>query len=330
MHLWWKHFHTSEMELVLLFVQKQSEVVGIFPLVKIPTKNREILHFMGTGEDEAEEITSEYIDIISKPGYEKNVCRIVVNYLTNDYTDWDELNLSRYNQDSNIVKHFIDEANFKEAKCLETLSGYRHFINLNKDYQYYTEQQTRSFRKKLVKNKSKLLGKGKVDFKLIAKEDKALHILNHLKELHLKRSEYLGRKSAFESDIFIAFHLEYMQLMAKKQQLHLGVLYLEEKIISVEYNFKIGKSSYAYQGSFENDYKKLSIGFLSINFMIENAILNKLNIFDFMMNDENSYANFYGCSKSPIYSCRIFNRSLPNYCIYNILKLKAWIKILVK
>jgi len=326
MYLWWKHFYTSDMELVFILIKNHSEIVGLFPLVKIPSKGRKILHFLGTGEDEAEEITTEYIDVIAKPGFEKRVCCLVINYLTTEYTNWDEINLSRYNQDSNIVKHLLIESDNKGIKRVEFLSGYRHFVTLNDDYHSYIEQQTRSFRKKLVSNKTKLLSKGKVEFMLVEQEKEVASILNHLKEFHLKRSKFIGRKSAFESQSFIAFHLEYMQIMANKQQLHLGVLYLDEKIISVEYNFKLGETSYAYQGSFDNDYKKLSLGFLSINLMIEESILSGFQVFDFMMNEVDSYANFYGCSQSPILSCRLFNQNIPNRYIYSLLKLKFLIK----
>ena len=107
MSLWHTYFCKDNFEPVVLTFLDQGEKIGIFPLVLVDNRaahlSKKKLCFYGTGEKEVEEITTEYIDLIIKPGYEQRVCEAAAVYLFNNFTDWDVLELARYRKDSIIV-----------------------------------------------------------------------------------------------------------------------------------------------------------------------------------------------------------------------------------
>jgi CelD/BcsL family acetyltransferase involved in cellulose biosynthesis len=326
MNLWWKHFHTDNFELVLLTIRNESELVAIFPLVNIKKGKQQFLYFMGTGENEKEEITSEYIDIITKPGMEEAVCQLFLQHLKKDYTGWDRIELFRFLKNSTIASHFINEAWLQDFKYLRYLSGYRQSIKLDADFKNYTSKRSRSFRKNLRNYQNRLEKNGAVNFKIIDQHKDIDTVLDKLQDLHLQRFRFIKQLSAFESPKFTGFHRDLMHIMLDKDQLHLGILTIDDRIIAVEYNFSINRTTYAYQGSFDHSFKKLSAGFLSINQMIKNSIGQQKRIFDFMMNDQQAYMTSYGCENTPVLSCSFFNQPLKNRFIYMMIILKYFIK----
>ncbi len=326
MNLWWKNFHTRNFELVLLTIRQGSELTGIFPLVNITTGKRRVLYFMGTGEDEKEEITTEYIDLIAKPDHAESICHLVIDFLDNEYTDWDRLELFRFLKNSSIASYLLNEAWLHDIKHLRYLAGYRHFIALDKTYDEYLGKRSRSFKKNLRNYQNRLEKNGTVIFKIAQTHEDVTVFMEKLIDLHLNRFNTLKKISAFESKKFVDFHTELTHILLDKKQLCLGALYLNDKIIAVEYNFCINRTSHAYQGSFDMQFEKLSAGFLSINNMIKTSTQTEKRIYDFMINAKHSYMTSYGGNRAAVLSCCLFKSSKLNKILYSLRLLKIFIK----
>ena len=72
LYTWWEIFgKTQNWELFIVTVRENGELVGIAPFIKRQIKvlgiiNRISIEFLGTGEDEKDEVCSNYLDIIVK------------------------------------------------------------------------------------------------------------------------------------------------------------------------------------------------------------------------------------------------------------------------
>lgn len=329
MNLWWKHYAKKDYELVILCFRDNDELIGIFPLVNMNVNmmgTHKVLHFMGTGEDEHEEVLTEYIDVISKPEYEEEICQLIIEFLSEEYTEWERIELYRFLKNSIIATYLINDIWLSQFKHLKYLSGYRHIIRLDRTFSEYVSKRSRSFRKNIRNYKNRLKSEGDLSFRIINKIDDIEPTLNRLIELHDQRFKHFRHNSVFKSHKFCAFHKDLMTVLLSKNQLNLGILELDNKIIAIEYNFSINRTSYAYQGGFDLKYKKSSAGFISINHMIKTAINSNKRIYDFMMNDKQSYMTSYGCSQHPVLSCCVFNSNLLNKFMYVMLLLKSFVK----
>lgn len=330
MTLWRKYFYRQDMQAVVIGVYDVSELVGLLPLVLVRNDNARLskrrLCFFGTGEPEAEEITTEYIDVIAKTGYEKLVCDAAANYLYTVFTDWDLLELPRYKKDSLINNHLLSAMHEYGARQHVYTSGYRHYITLKPHYRDYVAERSKSFRRNLVNGTNTLNAMGKVEHREITTHEEIEGFIQALKFMHLKRFRSMHRISAFESKAFTSYHRDILHDLLDCQQVMMLVCERDNEIISAEYVMLLGRNAYAYQGSFDKNIAKVSMGFLSINKAIEIVTNKGFCIFDFMLGSEDSYATSYGCQRESMYTAVIYNRHIHNYFSY----LKVIMKIHLK
>ena len=330
MSLWRTHFRKENFESVILTFLDNGEKIGIFPLVLIQNNdarlNKRKLYFYGTGEKEVEEITTEYIDLIVKPGYEQRVCEAAASYLFNNFTEWDVLELMRYRKDSIIVNYLFDALRKQGAKQHAYTCGYRHYISLNKSYDQYIASCSKSFRRNLTTHTNRLNALGNVEFKHVTTHEEIEVFLKTLKSMHLERFKGRTAISAFKSKAFTNYHRDLLHYLIEKNQLLLITCELDKRVITAEYILIADNTAYAYQGSFYNKMDKISLGFLSINKAIEIATTRGLHIFDFMLGAEDSYATSYGCEREAMYTSLIYNTKFHNYFSYAKIVLKMRVK----
>jgi hypothetical protein len=331
MDLWWKHFSQDDYQLVLLTFRKEKKLVGIFPLVCMKKKvkfcisiNR--LVFMGTGENEEEEVTSEFLDIISEPGYEDEICSLSVDFLLNEYVKWDVIELCHQLDNSVLAVQFLNELSNSKFLYQKSIIGYRRYIRLEKKYDEYVEKRSKSFRKNLRNYTNRLNKLGEVKKEFITQYDQLDYFFKSLIELHTSRFDGLPVESSYNSSRFTGFHKDYLKVALEKKQLDLMLLTVDGEVVSIEYNYKLGDIVHAYSGGFVSAYKKISLGFLSINMMIEKAIDDNRAVFDFMAGDRDSYVSTYGCECEPLLGLRVFNKKHICSTMYRLLMFKSRIK----
>ncbi|HEU4390621.1 MAG TPA: hypothetical protein VFV34_22650, partial [Blastocatellia bacterium] len=111
MTTWWEVFGEGR-QLCVLVVRDGGEVIGIAPLLKRTVQyygllSYERLEFLGSGEDEADEICTEYLDFILLAGREEEALSSIFEYLDRKES-FDEILLA------NVVE---------ESVCLPVISN---------------------------------------------------------------------------------------------------------------------------------------------------------------------------------------------------------------
>src|SRR5947208_10757678 len=96
--VWWEVFGT-ERELYILVVRDGEELIGIAPLLRREMRHYGVLpyrrlEFLASGEDEADEVCSEYLDFILRRGRAEEALAGIYEFLHAHAAEWDELLLS--------------------------------------------------------------------------------------------------------------------------------------------------------------------------------------------------------------------------------------------
>lgn len=97
---WWSVFN-KDRTLTILVVYENNEIVAIAPFVKRNIKHFYLLpykriEFLASGEDEFDEICSDYLDIIMESSKTQQIMEAIFQYLHDaDNIFWDEIFLTR-------------------------------------------------------------------------------------------------------------------------------------------------------------------------------------------------------------------------------------------
>lgn len=220
---WWRVFGTSGRKLRIVTVRDGGTLVGLAPLVHHATIERGVpirrLELLGTGEDEADEICSDYGGIIAARGYEERVASALTDTLT-DLGDWDELALVSMSADDPAVSTL--------AKTLGTTiepAGACPYIALPKTWDEYLRSLESANRYLVVRTLRDLDKYAKGDVKLVRADATSLHEGQRL--LRALHGERWSARSLFESARFAQFHdLVMPKLLASTQDGGLDLTWL--------------------------------------------------------------------------------------------------------
>jgi plasmid replication initiation protein len=99
--------------LFIITARENGELVGIAPFIKRQIKvfglmNRTKLELIGTGEDEKDEVGSNYMDFMVVPGMEESFAREVASLLASVKNGFDEIALSSISENSSTINSFAE------------------------------------------------------------------------------------------------------------------------------------------------------------------------------------------------------------------------------
>ncbi len=106
---WWRFYSGRQADhvqrLCVLVCTEANQVVGIAPwrLVRSPLKGR-VLRFLGE-----EEVCSDYLTILHEPQYRDRIVSTIVDYLTDEFTAWDAIELDDVRDGDPIVPRLLNE-----------------------------------------------------------------------------------------------------------------------------------------------------------------------------------------------------------------------------
>ena len=295
--IWCDIFLTEKDELFYITIRSGNELVSIAPLYIKDS----VLRFLCTGEEEDDEVTSEYLDVIVKTGYESIVSESYATILNNN--KWNEIRFDHYLSSSYISNYIINIIDSNNWKTKQSVSGIRYYLPLPTNQEKLTTQLKGSFYRGL-KNKYRKLQSVGVTHELIINDlEKCSETFNSMRQLHNKRWQKEGMKGVFESSKFNEFHNKIFPHLINNNMLFLFKMTKGNQDISVVYGFIYkGEVSYYQSGYIIDEYDKYSLGAVTLYAAIKEAVEMGALKFDFMMGDENSYKKLFKCNEDKIYS----------------------------
>jgi CelD/BcsL family acetyltransferase involved in cellulose biosynthesis len=290
---WWEVFGEGR-ELYVLLVRDGNELIGIAPMLKRTVQHYGVLpfrriEFLASGEDEADEICSDYLDFILKRGREQEALDFILRYICEKDTDWDEVLLTDMAGDSvnlSAVKGFCEDSGIKMQQVRDELAI---FLPLTKNFEELIGSVSPSFRRR-IRNDRKAFEAYGGEIRLIGNREEFEKGFEALVELHQARWMSRGGEGVFSSEKFTRFHRLFAPKAMQNSWLKLYVALKDDKPIAAIYNFVYNRKVHYYQSGFRQENSGLhSPGVLMQAYSIENAIQEGFSEFDFLKGREGSY-----------------------------------------
>lgn len=309
---WWETYSTPDMQLRILCVYRNDRLIAILPLYTGHSRKYNLLgftwlRFLGTGEDEIEEVSTEYSDIICLDKDEDEVVDFLRRCLITGQIHWDKFVLERVLESSLVVRMLSDTA--YGFRRISSLAGNRYFLDVSHGFESCKNGFDASFRKKIEYCFRKIERIGQFEFSLTTDRNRIAEDLETLRELHTRRWRKKGRPGAFTAEKFIRFHRAQMDYLMGRAGLFLLKLSHQDEAVAMLYAIGYKDKFFYYQSGFEPDrFASFSLGHTMIVKSIETAISNRYTFFDFMLGNPHSYKRAYGCKTEAMYNMKVYNR----------------------
>ncbi len=300
---WWDVFGEGR-ELYTLVVRDEEEIIAIAPLLRRTVQHYGLipfrrLEFLASGEDEADEICSEYLDFILLRGREEQALETIFAYLQEQEEDWDEILLTDIAGESKSLPVLKRLCEWKGFKLEELRNETCIYVNLPSQWQTLIESVSPTFRQRIKKDR-RLISNINANLRIIDGAEGFDENFRALVRLHQLRWTSRGEPGVFSSSKFSRFHEMLAPRALSKGWIRLFVLSVDEKPMAALYDFVYGNKMYYYQSGFDiEDSPIRSPGLLIRSYAIENAIESGLYECDFLKGDISGYkAGWRGQTRS--------------------------------
>jgi len=249
-------------------VEDGGELVGLVPLARRKTAYRiaipvRRLELFATGEDESEEICSEYVGALVAPGHENDVARATIEALCREELgDWDELRMTSMNGEDPFVSRLLAALQANGFAAHTERTGECPYVPLPQTWEEYLNALGSARRyvvRRSLRELDKWAGESKWELRLARTPGELADGTRILRTLHAERWAASGRSGVFANARFTRFHDEVMpRLLAGEDGISLELQWLQARgqPIAATYNLVYGGKVYFYQSGRRVDMPK--------------------------------------------------------------------------
>jgi len=311
LHTWWSVYGRERCELRVVTVRRDGVLIGALPLVcyveRMGMRRARVLRFLGTGEPEADEVVSEYIDMLAVPGCDAVVAAAISEYLVEHRHAWDVLVLKDLLADARVLQTLAPLLAARGCEIRRERAGARYWVALPDSFDAYVATLRDGDAKRLLYKRRKLQRAGEVDFRLADGEGGRAEAFEYLRQMHAARWSQRGRPGVFASKLFTQFHRTLLARLTGRGAARLYLLRLNQRPIAALYNLRCGSTEFFYQSGFDVAEGRYSPGVVAHVMAIERAINDKVGVYDFMKDVDGSYKSAFGCRETPMHSVTVYS-----------------------
>ncbi len=259
---WWRVYgQDGDRALRACLVYDRARLIGLAPLLSRTTWHRPGIPFrrlelIGSGEAEADEVTSEYIGVIAEAGRERSVAVALAYALHRGRLGaWDELVLERMKADSVMTRALGEELGPRAGRLEAKATTISHYVPLPSDWDAYLGRLSPSRRyrlKRALRDFERFTG-GDYRLERAASEESFWRGFAILEELHRERWRAAGLNGAFASARFWRFHRDVAPALFRQGALDLLWLVARGEPVAAAYNLVWDGCVQFYQGGRRTD-----------------------------------------------------------------------------
>ncbi len=279
---WWQHHAPPDSRLhIVTCVDNEGALVGVAPLyarrhrvLGVPCA-RELL-LIGTGITLK---TSEHLDIVARPGFERQVAEAIADRLRAD-PDWDRLWLWQVGGGSVTLSHF--ETAMGEGVTTKECDR-APFIDTSSDWDTLRRSYGRSMRRNLDYYSRRLFKTHACQFQLVRTREEVEPAMDALVRLHQARWESLGAPGAFRAPGFETFLRAAARDAFESGHLRLWTLRIDGQIEAALIGFAEQGVLHYFQKGFNPAYAKWDLGTAMLALCVRECVADpEIRAFDFM------------------------------------------------
>jgi CelD/BcsL family acetyltransferase involved in cellulose biosynthesis len=313
---WWEAYRNwkAARALYVLAAYRDGLLEGVAPLVLRPWREAGLsfrrLEFMGTGEPEADETCSEFLDVVAAADAEEEVAEAFAEHLLRDAA-WDELVLRDVRADEPTGAARLQAALQRRGKVAAESFGHARcpYIPLPASWDAYLAGLSRNSRRIIRYKRRQLLAAAAAEFVSVERADELQAVFPRFASLHRERWQAEHRAGCLASPVFGEFLAKVSGRLAEAGRLRISYLTLNGEMAAAYYLLKHGDRLYYYNSGMAVDrFGEHSPGSVCLGFIIEEAIRQGLREFHFMKGGADSYKFHWTSSVVPVLSLRVRRR----------------------
>ncbi|MBI2392721.1 MAG: GNAT family N-acetyltransferase [Deltaproteobacteria bacterium] len=313
---WWRVFGGGRALRVVAF-REQGRLIGLAPLAARLFLHRRVLPFrrvelLGSGEDEADEICSEYLGVVAERGREDDVAAALADLVVDGRLGAvDELLFPAMSGDTRgpraladafAARGFdVDLAETSRAPHVPLPKTFDAWLSaLPSEHRYLVRRSLRDF---------EAWSAGTTRVNVASTSAELAEGLRVLRALHGERWSEERADGAFASTRFRAFHEEVMPALLSRGALELSWITVRDAPIAALYNIVWNGKVHFYQGGRAVDVPaKIRPGIVAHAFAIRRAIERGLSEYDFLAGTAR-YKLQLATATRPLVALRVTRRS---------------------
>jgi len=280
---WWRTFNDADSMKLRIYVATTDDgtLVGIAPLYlttvstakKFKTRR---LQFIGNCWRGKSTMLTELLDFIVDGTRSEDVIRVLYEHI-HSLKCWDELIIPFLNTKSETYQLLLNKNLLPNCYLRHAEKYDSYYLTLEGSFQNYTKNLGKNTRLKLI-NRRKLFDKlGDTSFERMLSSDinEKFRLLNDLHHKRWNKPVFEGKRLKFNKTV--------SSLLAERGGLSFSIISLNNKPISVQYNFIIDGHCYNIQSGFDEAFhKKISLGYLHFGYEIETSFAQQETTYDFL------------------------------------------------
>lgn len=324
MRTWWEVYGgEGARQPLVLMVHDGPELIGLLPLQVRPVSGLgparlRRLEFLGTGEDEADEVCSDYLDVIAAAGKEDAVCQAIWRHLMGGAdgggasgTAWDEARFQKVLAGSRLMRLMAPRVRGSGLALQAVPTGERYFVPLEGgSFDDYLRGMSSQRRKRVFYYRRKLEREGGLEERRVSSVEDIRLFLQETARLNRLRRNSQGKASAFSSAKFRRFQALVAPRLWQRGWLDLRLWLKDGRCVAALYGFVYARVIYYYQSGWDTSaFGNVSPGLVFLSHWIERGFDQRLRRFDFLVGGEGSYKHEYECRTEPVSDLRLYNNT---------------------
>ena len=283
MQVWWNIFRRGQDRLHIVAAYRSDKLIGLAPLYlnrgrdlkgRLPVRRLEML---GCRTGDHSGLRSEYLGFLLHRGHVDEALSQLLGDLQ-ALAVWQEARFQDIPQQSPLTEQLSSLGMLREITHQKAYS-----VNTRGQFADYLKQLGRNSRLKLF-NRRKLLEKmGRIQLKQVqaAEIDRLIDALNDFDRLRF------GHDSTMSDQARRQMHALQASMPGLSITEHSSLLYLDDQLLSVIINFRLGGRIYNMQLGYQQDFhRKISLGTLHLGYAIEAAFEDpEVDCFDFLLGE---------------------------------------------
>jgi CelD/BcsL family acetyltransferase involved in cellulose biosynthesis len=252
---WWAvHRHEGKL-LVIVVRNERDEPVALAPLYvrrdsSDPLRMLRSVHFLGTGEREADEVTGEYLGWLGPPDLVDAVSAIVGKVLLDRAHTWDRIRLLNVGQEQDLVRLRDVLSPIVGETTVTARPTFR--IGVRPVDEYVNGLDSANFRHR-CRRALRAATAARVEFVTARGPDETKELFAVLARLHQRRWRQRGKPGALGSAIFWSFHERLLHSYVADGTAWLTGLRSGDRWLGARYHLRAGDQVFDYLSGIDTD-----------------------------------------------------------------------------
>jgi CelD/BcsL family acetyltransferase involved in cellulose biosynthesis len=310
---WWQIHRRDGRLLLILVVDGAGRPIGLAPLYLRRASDDPIgllrtVHFLGTGEREADEIVSEYLGWLAAPEALETVTTIVGQVLRDRANDWDRIRLVNVMPEQDLHVRLPRELTpVSQQVAVSPRPTFR--IAVRPLEEYLAGLSSGNFRHR-CRRALRAGAEAGVELVTVTRPEEARALFPVLARLHQQRWSERGQPGAFDSPVFREFHQQLMPTYVADGTAWLVGLRQGDRWLAVRYHLRAGDGVFDYLSGVDTETPPaLGPGLLLTLYGLQWCERQGVRVYDLLAGDY-AYKHKLATSIDEIFEVDVFGSSL--------------------